>query len=105
MFKRISVSDVQSMNESEDIQFVDIRDEASFAAGHIPGSFHLGQHNLQQYIESADLDKPLMVCCYHGNSSQSAAQFLHEKGFDDVYSIDGGFEAWKLNNPVESGSN
>ena len=34
-----------------------------------------------------------MVMCYHGNSSRSAAQYLLHRGFDAVYSIDGGFEA------------
>ena len=27
--------------------------------------------------------------------SQSAAAFLNEKGFDEVYSLDGGFEYWR----------
>ncbi len=104
MFKRISIADTQALMDSTECQFVDIRDEASFLAGHIPGAVSLGQHNLQDYVESADLDKPLLVCCYHGNSSQPAAQFLNEKGFEDVYSIDGGFEAWKLQGPTEEGA-
>lgn len=37
---------------------------------------------------------PLMVMCYHGNSSRGAAQYLLHQGFDEVYSVDGGFEAW-----------
>ncbi len=94
MFKRISVQDAKAFLDNNTGQFVDIRDEAAFNAGHIKGSTSIGQHNLQAFIDQADLDAPLLVCCYHGMSSQSAAQFLHEKGFDDVYSIDGGFEAW-----------
>ena len=39
------------------------------------------------------LDLPVLVYCYHGISSQSAAEFLNQKGFEDVYSVDGGFEA------------
>lgn len=41
------------------------------------------------------MDSPLVVVCYHGISSQNAAQYLHEQGFDDVYSLDGGFQAWR----------
>jgi len=41
-----------------------------------------------------------VVVCYHGNSSQQAAQFFAGEGFNDVYSMDGGFEAWKLQYPV-----
>jgi len=42
-----------------------------------------------------------VVVCYHGHSSQPAAQYFAAQGFEDVYSMDGGFEVWKLNNPVE----
>ena len=102
MFKRISITEAKTLQQKGDAQFVDIRDEQSFQMGRIPNSQHLSQTNLQEYLESADLDKPLLVCCFHGNSSQPTAEFLSEKGFEDVYSIDGGFEAWKLAYEVET---
>ncbi len=77
----------------------DIRDPQSFSQGHISGSFNLSNENLHQFMHDADMDKPLLVCCYHGISSQSAAQFLIEQGFDEVYSINGGFEAWRVEQP------
>ncbi|WP_415900125.1 thiosulfate sulfurtransferase GlpE [Neptuniibacter sp. QD48_11] len=80
-------------------QVADIRDPNSFAQGHISGSYNLSNENLHDYIAAADMDKPLLVCCYHGISSQQAAQFLVEQGFDEVYSINGGFEAWRVEQP------
>lgn len=77
----------------------DIRDPDSYARGHIRQAQLLNNHNLQQFIEASDLDLPLVVCCYHGNSSQSAAAFLAERGFEAVYSLDGGYEAWRLQFP------
>ena len=103
MYKRISISDAKTFQEQGNAQFVDIRDENAYHAGHIPHAQHLSQSNLQTFLESADLDKPLLVCCYHGNSSQPTAQFLYEKGFEEVYSIDGGFEAWKQQYESEVG--
>ncbi len=42
--------------------------------------------------------------CYHGISSQGAAQYLINQGFDAVYSVDGGFEAWHRQSlPTASG--
>ena len=78
---------------------VDIRDPDSFSNGHIRGAIHLDNHSLQQFIDTADLDAPLIVYCFHGMSSISAAQFLIERGFDQVYSMAGGFEAWKVSFP------
>ena len=103
MYKRISITDAKTFLDDGTAQIVDIRDEESFLLGRIPHSQHLTPVNLQVFLESADLDKPLLVCCYHGNSSQPTAQFLYEKGFEDVYSIDGGFEAWKQHYEVEAG--
>ena len=84
---------------SEGASVVDIRDAQSFAQGRICKAFNLSNENLHEFMATADMDQPTLVCCYHGISSQSAAQFLIEQGFDDVYSIDGGFEAWRVEQP------
>ena len=98
-FKHLSVNELIHMSEaSNEVQVVDIRDAASFAAGHIQHSVNLTNENLAHYIAAADMDKPLVVVCYHGMSSQSAANYLNEQGFDDVYSLDGGFSAWSIAN-------
>ena len=79
----------------QDWQLVDIRDLNSFNQGHIPGSINLTNENLQSYIDESDLDKPLAVICYVGNSSKGAAEFLSKAGFNDVYSLDGGLSLWR----------
>ncbi|MBL2893588.1 thiosulfate sulfurtransferase GlpE, partial [Klebsiella pneumoniae] len=48
-----------------------------------------------------DFDTAVMVMCYHGNSSKGAAQYLLQQGFDKVYSVDGGFDAWHRHFPAE----
>lgn len=101
-FKRISIDDAEQLLK-QGAQLADIRDEQSFALGHIEGASHLRNDNLQQFIEAADPDQALIIYCYHGNSSQSAAQFFIEKDFTEVYSMDGGFEAWRQRYPKVSG--
>jgi thiosulfate sulfurtransferase len=49
---------------------------------------------VKEYIESTDKEKPLVVCCYHGNSSRGAAEYFSQQGFKEVYSMTGGFAAW-----------
>lgn len=77
----------------------DIRDAGSFQQSHIPGAHNISNENLPQFIAEADLDAPLIVCCYHGISSQSAAAYLLNQGFDTVYSLDGGYELWHMTYP------
>lgn len=78
---------------------VDIRDPQSYHAGHIRDAVRLDNDNVQEFISSADQQRPLVVCCYHGNSSQQAAAWLAGIGFSEVYSLDGGFELWQQQYP------
>ncbi|GGK02140.1 thiosulfate sulfurtransferase GlpE [Pseudomonas matsuisoli] len=97
-FKRITPEQAQAMRE-QGATFVDIRDPNSFGAGHISGSTRLDNQNLGDFIAAADLDHPLVVVCYHGHSSQGAANYLIGQGFSDVFSMDGGFELWNSQYP------
>ncbi len=94
MFKELHPQKAQEMVEEDSANVVDIRDPGSYSAGHIPNAFSLNDGNVKEYIESTDKEKPLIVCCYHGISSRSAAQYLSQNGFKEVYSMTGGFEAW-----------
>lgn len=74
---------------------VDICDLQSFAMGHAVQAFYLTNDTLGAFMRDNDFDTLVMVMCYHGNSSKGAAQYLLQQGYDVVYSIDGGFEAWQ----------
>ncbi|WPP00363.1 thiosulfate sulfurtransferase GlpE [Pseudomonas sp. HR96] len=99
-FKRIPPAQAQALREQGAV-VVDVRDPQTFASSHIAGAHHLDNHSLHDFIANADLDKPLVVVCYHGNSSQSAAAYLVSQGFAEVYSLDGGFELWRSTYPAE----
>ena len=100
-FKRIPPEQAQALREHGAV-VVDIRDPQAYAAGHIKNAQHLDNHSLHDFIANADLDAPLIVACYHGNSSQSAAAYLVSQGFSEVYSLDGGFELWRTTYPAET---
>jgi thiosulfate sulfurtransferase len=99
-FQCISVDKAAELLRQEPVTVVDIRDPQSFSAGHIPGAVRLDNSNVEDFLRQADPDQPVLVCCYHGHSSQGAAQFLVQRGFEQVYSLDGGMSAWMLSQPV-----
>ena len=101
-FKRIDVRQARALLDAateNGLQIIDIRDEQSYANGHVSSALHLDNSNVQPFVENADTSKPLLVYCYHGNMSQSAGAYLAEKGFDQVYSLDGGFAEWSAKFP------
>ncbi|MCY1303537.1 Thiosulfate sulfurtransferase GlpE [compost metagenome] len=100
-FKRIAPDQAQQLRSSG-AQVVDIRDPQSFSMGHISGSQHVDNYSVADFIAKADLDAPLVVVCYHGNSSQGAAAYFAQQGFSEVYSLDGGFELWRSVYPEDT---
>ncbi len=99
-FKRITPEQADALRKQGAV-VVDIRDQPTYSAAHITGAKHLDNVNIADFIRAADLDAPVIVACYHGNSSQSAAAYLVSQGFSDVYSLDGGFELWSKTYPAE----
>jgi len=95
-YQHLSVAQFEQLKKDKtNVNVVDTRDPQSYALNKIDGAFNLNQGNLEQHLSDIDMDDPLVVCCYHGISSQGVAQFLVERGFDEVYSLEGGFEAYE----------
>lgn len=94
-YQCISSQQALELLREADACVVDIRDAASFAQGHIPGARHVDGSTIGAVMEAANPDAPLIVCCYHGISSRSAAEFFAGRGFRRVFSLDGGYEGWR----------
>lgn len=92
----VAPTKAKQLYDEKKVIFLDIRDSRSYEAAHIPGALLLHDENIEAFIGRTSKERPLIVCCYHGNSSRGATLFLLEKGFREVYSLNGGFEEWKL---------
>lgn len=101
-FAAISPQEAETLIAGSDPAIADIRDAASFASAHIKGALHVDDANVADFVNSSDKEKPLICYCYHGMSSQSAADYFFQQGFKKVYSINGGFEAWRAAHPTVS---
>lgn len=97
-FKCIDIQDALPIIEQE-ANIADIRDLVSFQNGHMQGAIHLSNDNLEAFVNEYDFETPLIVCCYHGNSSKGAAEYLAAQGFKEAYSLNGGFTQWQATHP------
>ncbi|MDC3332798.1 thiosulfate sulfurtransferase GlpE [bacterium] len=98
-FERISIHQALTLINDQNCCLIDIRDQQSYQQGHIENAIHLDNSSAAEFIASQPKDTPVIVYCYHGNSSQGGAEFLASQGFSQVYSMDGGFEAWRVDQP------
>ena len=96
---QIKLEKVKQHLDDGDAVIYDIRDPGSFAMGHIPGAIALNNQNLPEVLKTENKSSPVVIVCYHGNDSQSAALFFREQGFSTVHSMIGGMAAWRMAHP------
>lgn len=98
-FQRIQLAKAKELIEESDANVVDVRDAMSFQEGRIKNSTRVDNSTIAEYLNATSKEQPLIIYCYHGNASQGVAQFFASEGFQQVYSLDGGYEMWKLAYP------
>jgi rhodanese-related sulfurtransferase len=90
--------------EEPELVVLDVRTPAEFAAGHLPGAVNLDVESADFAARVAELptDEAYLVYCRTDNRSGVATQQMAELGFDEVYDVQGGIEAWvAAGGPVE----
>ena len=89
----------QLLDADEDVRVVDIRSEAEFERGHIPGSENIPFHALADDIERLDGAERVVTVCPHGKASVQAARLVSSyEGVADgarVESMAGGLSEWE----------
>lgn len=90
-------------------QILDVRTAGEFQAGHIKNALQADWLNKTQFadrIQYLDKNKPLLVYCASGIRSGQAMQLMAKQGFNQVYNLEGGMSAWKMEGKsVESVNN
>ena len=76
------------------VAVLDVRTDAEWNAGHIPGAVHVPLGRLPERLASLPRTVPLVVHCQGGTRSAIAASLLRAQGFDDVTNLAGGFAGW-----------
>jgi hydroxyacylglutathione hydrolase len=71
---------------------VDVRQDAEFAAGHIPGALHIELGSLSG--TGVPAAGPLTLICGHGERAMSAASILEAAGHRDLAVVVGGAAEW-----------
>lgn len=92
----LSINEAVQLVNSEGGVFLDIRDAADFARGHITDALHIPAAALAG--RSAELEKfrekPVVVVCKMGQSSGPATKTLRSQGFSRAQKLAGGMMEW-----------
>ena len=93
--REVTVAEAQARNA--DAKFIDVREDNEWEAGHAAGAIHLGKGVIERDIEKTVPDKEteLILYCGGGYRSALAVDALQKMGYTNVFSMAGGWKAWK----------
>jgi rhodanese-related sulfurtransferase len=104
--REVTVAETRSrMTENPDARLIDVREDNEWEASHAAGAIHLGKGIIERDIEAAAPDKAteLILYCGGGYRSALAADVLQQMGYTNVFSMAGGWKAWKeSDSPIEA---
>jgi rhodanese-related sulfurtransferase len=96
--REVSVAETQQrMHDNPEAKLIDVREDNEWNAAHATGAIHLGKGIIERDIENAvpDKDTELILYCGGGYRSALAADALQKMGYRNVWSMAGGWKAWK----------
>jgi len=105
--KERSVSEtIDRLKENPEARLIDVREDNEWDQAHAKGAIHLGKGIIERDIEVTvpNKDAELILYCGGGYRSALAADVLQIMGYTNVFSMAGGWKAWKESGAaIESG--
>lgn len=92
----LNAAEALRLINDQDAWVLDIREGSEYKESHIPQARHIPLASLRERLGELSRagDKPIIVYCRSGNTSQSACALLKKNGIANVYSLNGGLSAW-----------
>jgi thioredoxin 1 len=86
----------QKIKSLPEAPIIDVRTPKEFTEGKIESAKNINWKDaaFAEQIQSYDKDKPVFVYCLVGGRSGEAAAMMRQKGFKEVYELEGGMMKW-----------
>ena len=88
----------KEITTKENIQILDVRTPGEFFSGHIKNALHADWNDKKEFdrrIIFVDKSKPVYVYCLAGGRSAAAAAKMRKMGYENVFELTGGTNAWR----------
>jgi rhodanese-related sulfurtransferase len=96
MIKQLTAHEAQALlHNNADAVMLDVREpwELQLAALNLP-FIHMPMQSVSDRLSELPLDGSIICVCHHGMRSQQVAYFLSQQGFESVFNLSGGIDAW-----------
>ncbi len=93
----LSVEELHEWHKNgQDFLLLDVRPKAEWEQAHIKFAKRMEDMS-QAELNKLDKDTTLVFQCHHGNRSKKVAESFRKKGFNKLYNLIGGVDAWAKN--------
>ena len=95
--RRVGAMEATRLINSDDALVVDVRSDAEFRQGHIINAINVPEKQLDGHAEKLDKHRtrPLIMVCRTGQSAARVGAALRKRGFESIYTLDGGLTSWQ----------
>jgi rhodanese-related sulfurtransferase len=96
--REVSIDETRArLDANSNAKLIDVREDNEWNEAHAAGAEHLGKGIIERDIEVRVPDKSaeLILYCGGGYRSALAADVLQQMGYTNVWSMAGGWKAWK----------
>jgi sulfur-carrier protein adenylyltransferase/sulfurtransferase len=91
----ISVQELKrKMDAREAFELIDVREPFEFEIARIDGAKLIPLGEMAERANELHREQTLIVHCHSGRRSAQAVRLLKQRGFTNVYNLDGGIDAW-----------
>jgi len=86
----------RKMDKGESLTLIDVRESDEFEIAKIPGSRLIPLSEFERRLTELPRSGALVFHCHSGGRSAHAAQLAKAAGFENVYNLEGGIDAWSV---------
>ncbi len=95
VFKTLPPAAAEALIAACEPMILDCREIKDYRQAHIENAMHLHEQLRTTLLQKGDKQRHVLIYCYFGHASEHVAEMFGDFGFKNVYSLGGGFAAWK----------
>jgi sulfur-carrier protein adenylyltransferase/sulfurtransferase len=84
----------RKMDAREAFELIDVREPVEYEIARIDGAKLIPLGEIAQRVDELQHEQPIVVHCHSGQRSAQAVRLLQQRGFGNVYNLEGGIDAW-----------
>jgi sulfur-carrier protein adenylyltransferase/sulfurtransferase len=84
----------RKIDAGEPFELIDVREAFEYEIARIDGAKLIPLGEIAERVDELQRERPIVVHCHSGRRSAEAVRLLQQRGFANVYNLEGGIDAW-----------